>query len=220
MPDKAAGRGVVERSALLVHKAGLVGEKAQDGLAELVAQMLKRWLVDGVDQHAARGSIDHVDVLVAKAGLLAGDVELNRGNAGGSVKTQAGRAAVVGMLNSKRKIERHTGGIKSRRAHITLRGVHKIAELDGRGRLRTDNRNRATLEHGLLECGVDAIARKRTVGVTCRKVRVVEQPDLQSQALALVDNKPQIGPPAVSAKVRMCARLKADLADIRAGNLL
>ena len=182
--------------------------------------MLKRGLVDGIDQHAARGGVDHVDVLVAKAGLLAGDVELNRGNAGESVKTQAGRGAVVGMLNSKRKIERHTGGVKSRCAHKALRGIHEIAELDSRGRLRTDNRYRAMLEHGLLERGVDALAFERAIGIARGEVRVVEQPDLQSQTLALVDNKPQVGPPAVVTEIGMRARLEADFADIRAGNLL
>ena len=182
--------------------------------------MLKCGLVDGIDQHAARGGVDHVDVLIAKAGLLAGDVELNRGNAGGSVKTQAGRGAVVGMLNSKRKIEWHTGGVKSRCAHKALRGIHEIAELDSRGRLRPNNRNRAMLEHGLLERGVDALAFERAIGIARGEVRVIEQPDLQSQTLALVDNKPQVGPPAVVTEIGMRARLEADFADIRAGNLL
>ena len=36
-PDKAAGRGVIERGALFVHKAGLVGKEAQDRFAKLVA---------------------------------------------------------------------------------------------------------------------------------------------------------------------------------------
>ena len=76
------------------------------------------------------------------------------------------------------------------------------------------------LEHCLLERGIDALALKRAVGIACGEVRIVEQPDLQPQALALVDNKPQVGPPAVSAKIGMRARLKADLADVRAGNLL
>ena len=48
---------------------------------------------------------------------------------------------------------------------------------------------------------------------------VVEQPNLQPQALALVDNKLQVGPPTVAAEIGMRARFKADLADIRAGNL-
>ena len=76
------------------------------------------------------------------------------------------------------------------------------------------------LEHGLLERGVDALAFERAIGIARGEVRVVEQPDLQSQTLALVDNKPQVGPPAVVTEIGMCARLEADFADIRAGNLL
>ena len=151
---------------------------------------------------------------------MAGDVEFNRGNAGGSVKTQAGRDALVVMLNNERKVELCTGGIKSRRTHKTLGGIHEITELDSRGRLRPNNRNRAMLEHGLLERGVDALAFERAIGIARGEVRVVEQPDLQSQTLALVDNKPQVGPPAVVTEIGMRARLEADFADIRAGNLL
>ena len=140
--------------------------------------MLKRGLVDGVDERVARGGVDHVDVLIAKVGLLAGGVQLDRSDAGGGVKTEAGGCAIVTMLNSKRKIERCASGIKSRCAHKALRGIHEIAELDSRGRLGTNNRNRAMLEHGFLERGVDAIARKRAVGIACGEVGVVEQPDL------------------------------------------
>ena len=140
--------------------------------------MLKRGLVDGVDERVARGGVDHVDVLIAKAGLLAGGVQLNRGDAGGGVKTQSGGCAIVSLLNSERKVERRTSGIKSRHAHKALGGVHEITELDSRGRLGTNNRNRAMLEHGFLERGVDAIARKRAVGIACGEVGVVEQPDL------------------------------------------
>ena len=67
--DKAAGRGVVEGGSLLVHKARFIGKEAQDGAAELIAQMRKRGLIDGIDEHAARIGVDHVDVLIAKAGL-------------------------------------------------------------------------------------------------------------------------------------------------------
>lgn len=81
--DKAAGRSVFEGRTFLVHKARLIGKEAQNGLAELVAQMLKRGFVDGVDEHTARIGVDHVGVFIAKAGLLAGDVELEGGNAGG-----------------------------------------------------------------------------------------------------------------------------------------
>ena len=109
---------------------------------------------------------------------MAGDVELDRGDAGGGVKTEAGGCAIVTMLNSKRKIERCASGIKSRCAHKALRGIHEIAELDSRGRLRTDNRNRAMLEYGLLERGVDVIAFECAVGIACGEVGVVEQPDL------------------------------------------
>ena len=140
--------------------------------------MLKRGLVDGVDERVARGGVDHVDVLIAKAGLLAGGVQHDRSDAGGGVKTQAGGRSIVSLLNSERKVERRTSGIKSCHAHKALGGVHEITELDSRGRLGTNNRNRAMLEHGFLERGVDAIARKRAVGIACGEVGVVEQPDL------------------------------------------
>ena len=86
--------------------------------------MLKRGFVDGVDQHAARGGIDHVDVLVAKAGLFAGDVQLDRGDAGGGVKTDTGGRAIVATLDNERKVERRTGSIENRCAHKALRGIH------------------------------------------------------------------------------------------------
>ena len=181
--------------------------------------MLKRGLVDGIDEHAARIGVDHVDVLIAKAGLLAGDEELDGGDAGGRVKTQASGGA-VGLLNGELKVERCAGGVESRRAHKALRGIHKIAELDDRGRLGTDDRNRAMCEHGLLKRGVDVLARKRAVGVARGEMGVVEQPDLQPQALALADDKPQVGPPTIATKLGMRARFEADLADVRTGDLL
>ena len=217
--DKAAGRSIVESRALLVHKAGLIGKEAQDGAAEFVAQMHKRGLVDGVDEHAARGGVDHVDVLIAKASFLAGDVELDGGDAVGGVKTQAGGGA-VGLLKSDFKIERCAGGVESRHAHKALRGIHKIAELNDRGRLGTNDRNRAMFEHGLPKRGVNILARKCAVGVARGEMGVVEQPDLQPQSLALADDKPQVGPPAVATKLGMRARFEADFADVRTGDLL
>ena len=217
--NKAAGRSIVESRALLVHKARLIGKEPQDGAAELVAQVLKRGLVDGIDEHAARIGVDHVDVLIAKAGFLAGDVELDGGDAVGRVKTQASGGA-VGLLNGELKVERCAGGVESRRAHKALRGIHKIAKLNDRGRLGTNDRNRAMLEHGLPKRGVDVLARKRAVGVARGEMGVVEQPDLQPQALALANDKTQVSPPAVATKLGMRARFEADLADVRTGNLL
>ena len=182
--------------------------------------MLKRGLVDGIDEHAARIGVDHVDVLIAKAGFLAGDVELDGGDAGGRIKTQASGGAAVGLLKSDLKIERCSGGVESHRAHKALRGIHKIAEVDDRGRLGTEDRNRAMFEHGLLKRRVDVLARKRAVGVARGEMGVVEQPDLQPQALALADDKPQVGPPTIATKLGMRARFEADLADVRTGDLL
>lgn len=156
--DKAAGRSVFEGRTLLVHKARLIGKEPQNGLAELVAQMRECGFVDGVDEHAARIGVDHVDVFIAKAGLLAGDVELEGGDAGGSVKAQAGGSAVLGLLNGELKVERHAGSVESCGAHKALCGIYKIAELDGRGRLGSNDRYRVMLKHGLLERGVYILA--------------------------------------------------------------
>ena len=76
------------------------------------------------------------------------------------------------------------------------------------------------LKHSLLERGVYILACKRAVGVARGKVGIIEQPDLKAQALALANDKTQVGPPAVAAKFGMRARLKADLMDVCAGNLL
>ena len=124
------------------------------------------------------------------------------------------------MRNGELKVERHAGGVESCGAHKALCGSFKIAELDGRGRLGTDDRYRVMLKHGLLERGVYILACKRAVGVARGKVGIIEQPDLQAQALALANDKTQVGPPAVAAKLGMRARLKADFADVRPGNLL
>ena len=75
-------------------------------------------------------------------------------------------------------------------------------------------------EHGLLKRGVNILARKRAVGVARGEMGVVEQPDLQPQALALANDKTQVSPPAVATKLGMRARFEADLADVRTGNLL
>ena len=48
------------------------------------------------------------------------------------------------------------------------------------------------LKHGLLERGVDALAYERAIGIARGEVRVVEQPNLQPQALALADDKPTL----------------------------
>ena len=101
-----------------------------------------------------------------------------------------------------------------------LRGIHEVAELDGRGRLGSNDRYRVMLKHSLLERGVYILACKRAVGVARGKVGIIEQPDLKAQALALANDKTQVGPPAVAAKFGMRARLKADLMDVCAGNLL
>ena len=151
---------------------------------------------------------------------MAGDVELEGGDADRSVKAQAGGSAVLGLFNGELKIERCTGGVESRRAHKALRGIHKIAELNDRGRLGTDDRYRVMLKHGLIERGVYILACKRAVGVARGKVGIIEQPDLQVQALALANDKTQVGPPAVATKLGMRARFEADLADVRPGNLL
>ena len=124
------------------------------------------------------------------------------------------------MLNGELKVEWHAGSVKTRRAHKVLRGIHEVAELDGRGRLGSNDRYRAMLKHGLLERGVYILACKRAVGVARGEMGIIEQPDLQAQALALANDKTQVGPPAVAAKLGMRARLKADFTDVRPGNLL
>ena len=124
------------------------------------------------------------------------------------------------MLNGELKVERCAGSVKTRRAHKVLRGIHEVAELDGRGRLGSNDRYRVMLKHSLLERGVYILACKRAVGVARGKVGIIEQPDLKVQSLALANDKTQVGPPAVAAKFGMRARLKADLMDVCAGNLL
>ena len=227
----------VKGEARAIAHGGLVGEKAQDGVAEIGGVMGVMLFVHLVDEQVHRFGLEQVDV-VGVAAAVAGQVgDDHPPRAGGHVPGEHAVFQTIGNVHAVSQFveflhrEGHDGidflvvkhplifGRKGTRGGegIGLEGdqICHVQPSAGNGAAHVRPGAGQILLAQFLG-GVDDPA----VGIARGEVGIVQNPDFQPQLLGFVQNHVQILPPLVSGEIRMGPGFQAHRADVALGDFL